>query len=377
MPKQSNRRKTKRANVGKITKRKDSEKELAERNAETSDAKPRTKLGFFRVFLLAMILGLLIYEIATVLPGIIWPSRLALPNFGNDLITTTAISMQGTPVGTTVRAYTPSPTSTAQSTLPPMPSVTPSLGIGSTRISPMDGAPMVFVPSGDFTMGSSDSDSHASDNEKPQHVVYLDAFWIDKFKVANVFYKRCMNVGRCQRPGMDISSQFYEQYMDSKFDNYEVFAISWHDANAYCGWVGKRLPTEAEWEKAARGIDGRIYPWGNAPNKNLEQLKGSPSSPVGSNLAVASPYGVLDMIVNTSEWVADWYAEDYYGKSPRSNPRGPSSGDSKVQRGGIMLTGFVPGQGLLPWLIDLRAAVRDPSTPAPITHSWVGFRCAQ
>jgi formylglycine-generating enzyme required for sulfatase activity len=241
---------------------------------------------------------------------------------------------------------------------------TPPLGVGSTKISPIDGATMVYVPAGEFLMGSNDYD-----DEKPPHTVYLDAFWIDKYEVTNALYKKCVSAGKCQPPTSTRSFSRDAYYGNSQYDNYPVIYVTWENANQYCTWANKKLPTEAQWEKAARGTDGRIYPWGNTFDKNLlnsaEGGKGDTTA-VGSYPAGASPYGAMDMAGNVWEWVADWYDANYYKNSASRNPTGPTSGLYRVLRGGS-------------WDSDslvVRAAYRHLSVPV-YRGSDVGFRCAQ
>ena len=202
---------------------------------------------------------------------------------------------------------------------------------------PID-AVMVTVPAGDFTMGSNDDDS------KPAHQVYLNAFSIDKYEVTNAQYKQCVDAGKCSPPAKSESRTRNWYYGVPKYNNYPVIYVSWDDAKRYCAWAGKRLPTEAEWEKAARGTDGRIYPWGNSFDaRKLNSSEGGKgdTTAVGSYPDGASPYGALDMAGNVSEWVADRYDENYYANSPRNNPPGPSSGLGHVQRGGDWLLEIV------------------------------------
>jgi serine/threonine-protein kinase len=222
-------------------------------------------------------------------------------------------------------------------------------------------APMVFVPAGEFTMGSNDYS-----DEKPPHTVYLDAFWIDKFEVTNAAYKKCVDVGKRQPPSSPKSNTRDSYYGDLQYGNYPVIYVSWNDANACCTWAGKRLPTEAEWEKAARGTDGRIYPWGNT----FEQSRLNSGMVVGDTTEVgkypsgASPYGVLDMAGNVWEWVADWYGS--YPSGTQRNPTGPMSGEGRVVRGGALY---------LDWY-NVRVAVRHVLAPTA-SLSNVGFRCAR
>jgi len=246
-----------------------------------------------------------------------------------------------------------------------------------------DGAEMMFVPAGEFLMGSPDADPKAGDDEKPLHTVYLDAFWIDRTEVTNARYVQFLNAlgehaGACE--GRDCAeTQVEDKYshivrqggryvVEPGFEDHPATQVSWHGAQAYCAWAGARLPTEAEWEKAARGVDGRSYPWGNQlPDCDQAQFGdcGGMTVPVGSLPAGASPYGVLDMAGNVWEWVADWYDPAYYGSSPAQNPPGPDSGVRKVFRGGSW--GYPP--------TFIRAGDRARNRPTYAGFN-VGFRCA-
>jgi formylglycine-generating enzyme required for sulfatase activity len=195
-----------------------------------------------------------------------------------------------------------------------------------TRVNAIDGATYVFVPAGEFAMGSTNGNA----DEQPVHPVNLDSFWIMQTEVTNGEYQRCVEAGACAKPRG-------EHWDDPAFAAYPVVGIAWDDANLYAAWAGGRLPTEAEWEKAARGPNGGAYPWGDdIPNDsllNFEEPKGAPQ-PVGSYPAGASPYGVLDMAGNVEEWIADWYQPDYYKLSPADNPLGPENGVLRGLRGG-------------------------------------------
>ncbi|HRQ25217.1 MAG TPA: SUMF1/EgtB/PvdO family nonheme iron enzyme, partial [Anaerolineales bacterium] len=219
----------------------------------------------------------------------------------------------------------PPRTSTVTHT-PVPPTFTPTPGIGSTMISEKDGMVMVFVPAGEFTMGSDAGD----DDEKPVHQVYLDAFWMDQTEVTNAMYAKCVADDGCAPPSSSKSYTRDSYYDNSEFDDYPVIYVNWNQANAYCTWAGRSLPTEAQWEKAARGTDARAYPWGNTtPNSALLNYNANigDTSKVRSYESGASPYGAYDMAGNVWEWVADWYDENYYAYSPNRNPQGPSSGE--------------------------------------------------
>jgi len=229
---------------------------------------------------------------------------------------------------------TPFPTTPVLS-LTPRSSPTP--GVGVRQISPVDGMDMVYVPAGEFLMGASDQDAQAESDERPMHRVWLDAFWIDKTEVTNAMYAACVNSGVCSPP-FNLGSFSRESYFyDPLYASYPVVNVTWEAATTYCRWTSRRLPSEAEWEKAARGSDGRKYPWGNSPpdftllNSNMEI---GDTTAVGSYPSGVSPYGALDMAGNVWEWVGDWYAENYYAASPNKNPVGPASGVHRVMRGG-------------------------------------------
>lgn len=236
-----------------------------------------------------------------------------------DIPATAAVAIRLTdealPTNTAVVTATPTMTPT------PAPSLTPTLGVGASRVRSTDEAVMLYVPAGEFQMGYDQGKADA----QPVHTVYLDAFWIDKTEVTTGMYAACAEAGKCPKiPGMGLSSEL------------PVYNIDWKSANAYCSYAGARLPTEAEWEKAARGTDGRLYPWGMDLDKGkLAVFIGEGTlPPVGSAPDGASPYGVLDMAGSAFEWVSDWYSPTYYSVSPHDNPAGPNKGPNHVIRGG-------------------------------------------
>lgn len=250
------------------------------------------------------------------------------------------------------------------------------------RISPRDGKVMIYIPAGQFVIGSQPNEDDAAADEQPQHTVYLSGFWIDQTETTNAQYRQCVAAGVCRPPEYAISYTRPHYYDDPAFDQYPVIWVSWEDANTYCRWAGKRLPTEAEWEAAARGSQPRRYPWGNEwPDGRLANLCDihcefdyrhididdhyADTSPVGSYVDGASPYGLLDMAGNVWEWVADWYAEDYYAWTSERNPQGPQYGTERVMRGGAWNM----------WQQDIRTAAREKGRPV-VTYPNVGFRCA-
>jgi serine/threonine-protein kinase len=241
-----------------------------------------------------------------------------------------------------------------------------------TKISEKDGMEMVYVPSGSFTMGS--QPHVVGPNEEPPHVVYLDDYWIDKYEVTNAQYRMCEQAGVCDAPSEVSSYTRGLIYGSSEYDDYPVTFVNWYQANKYCSWAGRHLPSEAEWEKAARGTDGRLYPWGNEnPNRALLNFRGDVdfTTQVGSYPAGASPYGAFDMAGNVWEWVNDWYKWDYYISSPSKNPPGPATGDDKVLRGGF----WGDNSG---WVSSVSRQRCNPENSFCYYgfHGILGFRCA-
>jgi formylglycine-generating enzyme required for sulfatase activity len=252
----------------------------------------------------------------------------------------------------------------------------------------VDGMTMVYVPAGTFLMGSADDDPVAQSNEKPQHQVTLDAFWIDQTEVTKAQFRKFIQETNYKTTAEKEGKGWVPEAPNGNWkavsganwqyptgpdslaeDTHPVVQVSREDASAYCAWAESRLPTEAEWEKAARGTDGRTYPWGGEPPNgsllNFAKNVGG-TTPVSSYPKGVSPYGVYDMAGNVWEWVQDWYGEDYYANSPTENPTGPTSGTSRVMRGGSWYD--VEG--------NVRTARRVNIDPgAWVSH--VGFRCAR
>ncbi len=277
------------------------------------------------------------------------------------------------------------------------------LGVGPTAVAAKPAA-MVRIPAGEFVMGASPEEQQrvldfgwqgpmqnrlrfVVEHSGPRHRVYLDAFYVDRHEVTNRAYQGFVRATGHRRP------HFWSGPWQLSEPEQPVVGVSWYDARAFCDWQGKRLPTEAEWEKAARGADGRRYPWGDEwdagrlhsadavaarplPNFGVWSawqramtagMGAARPAAVGSYPGGASPYAALDMAGNVWEWVADWYAPDYYASAPPRNPTGPQHGGPKVLRGG----GWdVPRVIAVTWL-------RDHFIPPEFTRSPVtGFRCA-
>lgn len=262
------------------------------------------------------------------------------------------------------------------------------VNVGETLVSPNDNMTLVAVPAGEFIMGS----ENGLTDEQPAHTVMLDTFWLDQTEITNAMYRRCVEAGACDPPS---ATTYYD---DSAFANHPVVYVSWNDAKSYCSWVDRRLPSEAEWEKAAswepRSNEKLTYPWGNdfdCKKGNFDDetqidsfvIVGGPScdgyeksAPVGSYPSGASPYGALDIGGNVWEWVHDAFIEtdpfsatiqNYYAVSPASNPQGvdPTITDYRVMRGGSWNINFGFGRAAYRLWFGL-----DDS------YDFVGFRCA-
>lgn len=291
------------------------------------------------------------------------PSATPVPATAISLPTATDLPPTATPTATGIPTATPLPLSITDSA----------------------GAEMLLIPAGEFIMGSEDGFV----DETPVHAVYLDAFYIDRLETTNAEYRRCVEAGRCSLPKIvdcNTPEAFHwlrshaTYYEDPAYADYPVVCLDWYQAVDYCAWRDARLPSEAEWEKAARGTDGRTYPWGNEPptpelasflwpEDEFEERPLYAPAPVGSFPAGASPYGILDMAGNVYEWVQDGYAFDYYSVSPYENPPGVGlDSNRRIARSGSF------------WNLAfrLRAANRnfDAYLPADLAHFDAGVRCA-
>ncbi len=285
---------------------------------------------------------------------------------------------------TAVTVPTSAPLVTQPTAAQPAASAAPGeLGVGSTRVADKDGMPQVYVPASPFTMGS----NTGANDEQPQRIVYLDAYWMDQTDVTNAMFVKFSSAsgyrtdaqtdgtGLAYVGGQWVNVQganwLYPQGPGSDIKNrgnHPVVQVSYNDARAYCQWAGRHLPTEAQGEKAARGRDGRIYPWGNdMPVRSLLNFR----SEIGSTTQVglypsgASPYGALDMAGNVWNWVLDWYGATYYADAPVRNPVGPLTGQQRLARGGSWFD----------TANQIRTTARYPLDPK--SHgSNLGFRCA-
>ncbi|MEO8037779.1 MAG: SUMF1/EgtB/PvdO family nonheme iron enzyme [Betaproteobacteria bacterium] len=230
----------------------------------------------------------------------------------------------------------------------------------AVEVTGKDGAPAVLIPAGSFVMGD--------DEESPRRELFLDSFHIDRFEVTTARFARFLAATGSVRP-----PDGWEELDLARGGELPVVGVDWNDAAAYCKWVGRRLPTDAEWEKAARGTDGRRYPWGNDPptperanfqNSSPDAYDGGLSK-VGSHPAGRSPFGVEDLAGNVGEWVADWYSERFPTADVR-NPQGPDSGTTRVIRGGGR---YEPAERLM--------ATKRYSGSPDLRADDIGFRCAR
>ncbi len=312
-----------------------------------------------------------------------WLSRslILLASFSVSTSCLPATALSNPPIATASPqpATIPAVTSIPESTIKPLPTLTPI----ATSIRQSDGMIMVHIPAGKFMMGSSDGEP----DEAPVHETYLDAFWIDQTEITNARYALCVEAGSCRPPMEKSSYKRVDYFGNNRYADYPVIMIDWSMANAYCEWAGARLPTEAEWEKAARGENSLIYPWGNDwdvrmkrrlnfADKNNPETTSDPTvddgygdtAPVGSYPAGKSPYGIYDLAGNVWEWVTDWYDPLYYRDSPARNPLGPTKATARrVLRGGSWVAA---NQNVF------HTSNRNGLEPSKFSSS-IGFRCAR
>jgi formylglycine-generating enzyme required for sulfatase activity len=278
------------------------------------------------------------------------------------LVTTTApvVAQTAAPVSPTAASTPPTQTS------PPAPSTVPQFI--PVHLTDSKGVEMSLVQAGEFLMGSNEADPGAKKDEMPQKRIFLDDYYLDLTEVTNGMYRLCVDAGACQSPGEVKSSSHEAYYGNPEYDDFPVVYVDWEAARRYCEWRGARLPTEAEWEKAARGTDARTYPWGEGVDCNWANVEGcvADTVKVGSYKTKASPYGMQDMAGNVWEWVGDWYQDTSYQLMANENPTGPSSGKNRVMRGGSCSSTWE----------NSRAANRSWRPPSD-QNSFIGFRCAR
>jgi len=347
-------------------------------NHVKKSSKPRPSAGRPKVKTetILAILGIVATLVAAVIPFILSNrSQNSTPPPANDAASTSAADHVTSTLPAVPSNGTPGPEAT--SALPAViSSNTPDISDASDFVD-SQGVPMRPVAAGEFIMGDDNGDT----DERPVHTVYLDAFYMDKYEVSNALYKACVDAQACQPPQANDSYTHPDYYDNPEFDNYPVLYVDWNMANAYCGWRGAQLPTEAQWEKAARGTDERSYPWGNEFNGSIVNfcdkncsLDGAnanyddgyaDTAPVDSYENGQSIYGIYNMAGNVWEWVLDWYSARYDPSLPGENPLGPASGQEGVLRGGA-------------WdQVDytVRVSYRIKSAHSDVYYTF-GFRCA-
>ena len=270
-----------------------------------------------------------------------------MPTITATIIKTLSIPMTKTSI------ILPQPTQTATSLPPPTNTVTSQPIIADLKINEIDQAEIVLIPAGEFLMGSDpDTDPYFWGAEAPSHRVYLDGYWIYRYEVTNAMYQACVSAGACPLPISNKSRTRDDYYRNPDYSNYPVINVSYTSALSYCRWIGGRLPTEAEWERAARGDnDERLFPWGSSPadgnqanfcdrgcqgeiEDNDKDDGYRDTAPIGSYPDGISPFGLYDMAGNVWEWTMDYFQSAYYQVSPEKNPGGPQSSKYRVIRGG-------------------------------------------
>jgi formylglycine-generating enzyme required for sulfatase activity len=277
----------------------------------------------------------------------------ALTDTPAEALADTSTATAPPPTDTPMPTATPEPTDTPEPTSTFTPTPLPA------EIQDPSGAEMILIPAGPFTMGSDTNQAAA----RPAHTVTLDDFYIDKYEVTNEQYLVCVEEGSCPTGGGS-------RLRNPNWIGHPVMDVTWYDAQRFCEWRGGRLPTEAEWEKAARGTDERTFPWGeDAVTCELVRYGacGWMTAPVGSHPKGVSPYGVHDMAGNAWEWTADWYLQKYYEQSPAENPTGPDFNTYyKSTRGGAWF-----------YQAGLQTAIWRNHAPPEVAYSYLGFRCVR
>ena len=343
-------------------------------------------LLLFVIILLLILVGVLIrpFPIAPIFPSetstntvTIIPSKTDSPT---NTVTNTSVPPTKTSTATLkatdlvdeeTATASPTLTFTPTSIASPTPSATPTFDGLAPAKTDDSGAEMILVPSSSFLMGKDAGNA----DENPVHLVKLDDYYIDKYEVSNADYKACVEDLKCSLPK---TTTFYASIL---YRNHPIVFLSWDKAKDFCEWRDARLPTEAEWEKAARGTDTLNYPWGNIFDKRATNFcdaecenawadqgvidKYTMTAPIGTYPDGQSPYDIYDMAGNVSEWVADWYGEEYYQDSPIKNPLGPENGTYRVFRGGSWYDKKT----------DLYTFSRFFLRPE-IAYNYIGFRCA-